>query len=245
MLLNFKFTRNIHNAIGQAVGWLYKLFSPTYRELMNVSAEEVAQKNEGFKDKNPRIYSLVEEACKGIGEEVPVIAEERGFYMGMLHDEQNKKYYPVVDVPVKGCENLTDNQIKGIVSHEMSHLDTDLLSVTAMKYLHIGMAASAIGVFLNQSSLFMPIAFFSIVAATALTACYRKSEELRCDENSLKLGVSEDLIKALEMNMASKILEQILTAIDFIRPYPTDWVRQEALREAERELNKDKGASLA
>ena len=254
MLLAFKPLRDLDKLIGRALGKFYNWVAPnkTSRKSANYSSDEAESLNAEFKERHPKVLKAIEGVCKELGEEVPVV-HNSGLYMMDRHNN--------LHVPVYRAGRVPEDTFKQVIAHEIAHYDTNSVGYQIGKFTSKMAPYEAILLALSFTSLGAGLSgsFFGwSLLTTYITNAYSRSEEFRCDEKSIKLGVKADISEFLEVEGAAMRVIHVMDSDDdgkstfrdliyafkeLFVSHPSSWARKLNFEEEWNKYQKENGSN--
>ncbi len=238
MLFYFKPIRDADRFVGNLLGKLYNRIAPGLgREYRSEKSEDLEEDRQ-FREENSDIYKIVEDVSAELGEKIPLV--HSSYLFGMEQPMHN------LQIDTDYAENLPAQYTKSLVTHEMGHLDTNKLGSMLGNLANIFFELSFGPIILCNNHYTQRFMMISALSA-AILCSYKRAEEFRCDELTLKTGTSEYLPNAIrEIGRKNKVtagLTMIADVLVFIselfQTHPSSWARQENLRQFMREQDKN------
>lgn len=98
---------------------------------------------------NPRIYNIVENLCMTCGMDMPKINVVDDPQLNAYASGINKDTYTVT-VTTGICERLTDEELAGVIGHELTHIRNNDTKVLITSIVFVGIVSAALNILVNN-----------------------------------------------------------------------------------------------
>ena len=98
---------------------------------------------------NPRIYNIVENLCMTCGMDMPQINVVDDPQLNAYASGINKKTYTVT-VTTGICERLNDEELAGVIGHELTHIRNNDTKVLITSIVFVGIISAALNILVNN-----------------------------------------------------------------------------------------------
>ena len=126
--------------VGVAIWFIIAYFFNAKMVQLATGAHSVTRKE------NPRIYNIVENLCMTCGMDMPKINVVDDPQLNAFASGINKNSYTVT-VTTGICERLTDEELKGVVAHELTHIRNNDTKLLITSIIFVGIISTLINLF--------------------------------------------------------------------------------------------------
>lgn len=98
---------------------------------------------------NPRIYNIVENLCMTCGMDMPKINVVDDPQLNAYASGINKDTYTVT-VTTGICDRLTDEELAGVIGHELTHIRNNDTKVLITSIVFVGIVSAALNILVNN-----------------------------------------------------------------------------------------------
>lgn len=100
---------------------------------------------------NPRIYNIVENLCMTCGMDMPQINVVDDPQLNAYASGINKSTYTVT-VTTGICDRLTDEELAGVIGHELTHIRNNDTKVLITSIVFVGIISAVLNILINNVS---------------------------------------------------------------------------------------------